>query len=148
MTELTEVMRQRDDMTFIQLLNKIKVGDIDDFAESILKEQYMEEDNYQKCILHMFAENTPVKDHNYLMFTQLNSPVTSVKATDSVRERQQPSPVEILSLKSRKLKDSGNLTYMLQLKIGAKVMLAAKIDISHTLTNDKIGAVISFQMQM
>ena len=50
MTELTEVMRQRDDMTFIQLLNKIKVGDIADFVESILKEHYVEEDNYQKYI--------------------------------------------------------------------------------------------------
>ena len=49
----------------------------------------------------MFAENASVKDHNYLMFAQLNSPTTSIKAIDQVPERQQPSPVEIVSLKSR-----------------------------------------------
>ena len=40
--ELIGVMRQIGDMTLIQLSNKIKFGDIDDFLESILKEQYFE----------------------------------------------------------------------------------------------------------
>ena len=37
MAELTEVMRQRDDTRLIEMLNKIRVGDVDDAVESLLK---------------------------------------------------------------------------------------------------------------
>ena len=50
-------------------------------------------------------------------------------------------------LKSGKLSDGGNLAYTLQLKIHAKVMLAANIDITDRLINGQIGLVRSFQMQ-
>ena len=33
MVELTEIMRQSGDTTLIQLLIKIRIGDIDDFVE-------------------------------------------------------------------------------------------------------------------
>ena len=49
-------------------------------------------------------------------------------------------------LKSGELSDGGNLTYTLQLKIHAKVMLAANIDISDRLINGQIGLVRSKAM--
>ena len=37
MAELTEVLRQRGDTRLIEMLNKIRVGDVDDAVEYLLK---------------------------------------------------------------------------------------------------------------
>lgn len=48
----------------------------------------MEEDNYPKDILHIFAGNALVETHNKLMIAQLDLPITSIEAIDQVPECQ------------------------------------------------------------
>ena len=110
-------------MTLLQLSNNIRIGDSDDLVESIFKERFVGEDNYLKNVFHIFAENASVKTHNELMLTQLDEAITSNEVIGQVPERQQLISEEVLSLKSRKLSDSENLLYMLQLKTGARIML-------------------------
>ena len=64
--KLTEVMRQKDDLEFIQLLNKIRVGNVDEDVESKLKSRFIEKINKEFPIykLHIFAENEFVNRHN------------------------------------------------------------------------------------
>ena len=64
--ELTEVMRQRDNTKFINLLNKIQVGNVDEDVQKQIKERFIEESdiNYPENALHMFAENYPTVKHN------------------------------------------------------------------------------------
>ena len=59
--ELTEVARQNDNL-FIDLLNKVRVDNIDDDVENLLKGSFIREsdENYPKDTLHMDAENEPV----------------------------------------------------------------------------------------
>ena len=62
--ELTEVMRQRGDAKFIELLNKIRVGNIDvqkQISERFIEESYI---NYPENALHMYAESYPTVKHN------------------------------------------------------------------------------------
>ena len=40
--ELTELMRQLDDLEFIQLLNNIRVGNVDEDVENKLKSRFTE----------------------------------------------------------------------------------------------------------
>ena len=64
--ELTEVMRQRGDTSFIELLNRIRTGEPNVEDENILKSRFIRKDdpNYPLNELHMFAENAPGKLHN------------------------------------------------------------------------------------
>ena len=56
--ELTEVVIQ-DDKLFIDLLNKVRVGNIDDDVEKLLKTTFIHEsnENYPKDALQIYAEN-------------------------------------------------------------------------------------------
>ena len=54
--ELTEVVRQNEKL-FIDLLNKVRVGNIDDDVENLLKARFIREsdENYPEDALHMYA---------------------------------------------------------------------------------------------
>ena len=56
--ELSEVVIQ-DDKLFIDLLNKVRVGNIDDDVEKLLKTTFIHEsnENYPKDALQIYAEN-------------------------------------------------------------------------------------------
>ena len=55
--ELTEVVRQNDEL-FVDLLNKIWVGRIDDDVENLLKASFIceSDESYAKVTLHMYAK--------------------------------------------------------------------------------------------
>ena len=63
--ELTEVLRQTDNL-FINLFNKVRIANIDDDVENLLKERFIFEsdENYPKDALHMNAENEPATKRN------------------------------------------------------------------------------------
>ena len=58
--ELTEVMRQRGDAKSIDLLNKIRVGNIDEDVQKQIRERFIEESDI--CMLKIIQlSNTTVK---------------------------------------------------------------------------------------
>ena len=63
--ELTEIVRQNDKL-FIDLLNKSRVGSIDEDAENLLKARFIRESNqnYPKHAFHMYAEDEPAMKRN------------------------------------------------------------------------------------
>ena len=84
MTELTKVIWQRNDITFIQLLNKITAGDLGDFGESILKEQYVEQDDCQKYFKIIYLQKLRQLKVQNELFPQLNSSITSVEGINQI----------------------------------------------------------------
>ena len=62
--ELTEVVRENDKL-FIDLLNKLRLANIDDDIEKLLKARFIHEfdENYPKDALHMYPENE--KERSY-----------------------------------------------------------------------------------
>ena len=63
--ELTEVVRQNRRL-FIDLLNKVQIGNIDDDVQNLLKARFIREseEKYPKDALHMYAENEPAMKRN------------------------------------------------------------------------------------
>ena len=70
--ELTEVVRQNDQL-FIDLLNKVRVGNIDDDLEKLLKARFIHEsdENYPIDVLHMYAKNKPAMKRNEAVLNNL-----------------------------------------------------------------------------
>ena len=65
-TELTEVVRQRSDTKFIDLLNKIRVGNVDEDVQKQIRERFLEEFDisYPENSLYMLAKNCPTVKQN------------------------------------------------------------------------------------
>ena len=114
--ELTEVMRQRGDLELISFLNKIRFGIVDYEGEKILLSRFTAKNNpaYPKHALHMFTENKPSVDYNELMLRQL----ISINAIGEVPQEIHLSDKQAEKIRARKIGDTGNLGYVLNLKVG------------------------------
>ena len=81
--ELIEVMRQRGDAKFINLLNKIRVGNID--VQKHIRERFTESDiNYQENTLHMYAKNYPTVKHNRKILDALSGKTYTTNVIDQI----------------------------------------------------------------
>ena len=81
MAELSEVMRQRD-YQFVNILNKIWEGQIDEDVELILKSRFFNKLSYPENAVHIFAENKPVKQHNEIQSDKIASELVKIQAID------------------------------------------------------------------
>ena len=139
--ELTEVMRQKGDDTFINLLNNIRTGEITAEDEEILKSRFISPDDpsYPHDALHLFAENAPCDEHNQIKLNALQTQLHTVAALDILPPNVPASIIE--EARNRKQTETGGLALILKVKIGARVMLTSNIDIDDRLINGQIGTV-------
>ena len=80
--ELKEVMRQRGDKHFLDILNKVCVGNVDSEVERTftLRIMYSSDLYYPKYALHVFAENVPIFNHSKVMLDQINGTLITIGA--------------------------------------------------------------------
>ena len=83
--ELTEVVRQNEKL-FIDLLNKVRVGNIDDDVKNLLKARFIREsdENYREDALHMYAENEPAIKRNEAVLNEFPSELYIIEANDKI----------------------------------------------------------------
>ena len=101
--------------------------------------------NYPWDALHLFAENSAVNRHNQLMLNSIPTDVTIITAIDIIPESL--SDRDLGKIKVMKQSDTGGLAYEVAIKIGARVMLVANIDIEDRLINGQLGSVVHFRLR-
>ena len=145
--ELSEIMRQRGDTVFIDLLNNVRLGKLTDQDVAILQSRFITEDNpnYPHNALHLFAENVLVLEHNEKKLNELNGQEFIINAIDQI-PRDVPARL-INDALDRKQSDTGGLARILKLKVGAKIMITTNIDIEDRLINGQIGTVYNITVQ-
>ena len=81
MTELTEIMRQKDDQPFTELLNKFTKESQTDEDIHCIQSRSIDplDDNYPTDALHIWAESNPVTQHNNKKLMQIQT----ITSTDS-----------------------------------------------------------------
>ena len=144
MVELTEIMRQKNDQAFTELLNRFRTGSQMDEDIRCIQSRTMQalNSNYLSDALHIWAENDPVNQHNNRKLEELPGTVFLLEARD-----EYPASVskqDIDKVLSRGRSKTGGLDYKILIKENARVMLTSNIDIADRLINGQMGTVIKF----
>ena len=86
MVELMKVVRQQGNNSFIELLNKIQKGDLDEKVEKALLLRFVSKgiSNSLNHAVHIFAENNPVSHHNEIMLEDTDQSLVCLNTIDEV----------------------------------------------------------------
>jgi endonuclease/exonuclease/phosphatase (EEP) superfamily protein YafD len=88
MFELSQVMRQREDKDFAEILNRIREGEHTEDDFEVLKERILklcsEHPDYPITSTHLFSTNMAVDQHNHEIFHKSTNEKVEVKAIDIV----------------------------------------------------------------
>ena len=119
--ELTEVVRQNDKL-FIDWLNKVQIGNIDDDVENLLKARFIceSDENCPKDALHMYAENEPAMKRNKAVLNELPGELYVIEVNDKIQDNCKYPLALIQAAQNQKQTNTGGLAKLLKLKIGAK----------------------------
>ena len=141
--ELDEIMRQRGDIAFSELLYRVRTNECTPQDINILKSRVITPDttNYPTHALHVYRLNADVDSRNSLMLNKLAaiSDQYSITASDAVAG--QTAHIDLSNL-SDKRSETGGLHGVLKLAIGARVMLTTNVDVSDGLVNGARGEVV------
>ena len=141
--ELDEVMRQRGDSAFSELLCRVRTNDCTREDIDLLNSRVITADmpNYPTHALHVYCRNKDVDLRNSFMLNNLASEREqyTIKASDAVAG--QTTHIDLSTL-SDKRSETGGLHGVLKLAIGACVMLTTNVDVSDGLVNGARGEVV------
>ncbi len=145
--ELTQTMRQRDDVAFAELLGRVRTASCtkDDIATLKSREILPTHPNYPTQALHVFKTNAQVDAHNDKHLQRLHhegKPVVHIEAKDSKRDKQTEQLSDIPTPTKRA--ETGGLHTVLRLAVGARVMLTVNVDVTDGLCNSASGTVVGF----
>ena len=124
MFELTEIMRQKDDAPFAEILNRIREGQQTEQDISVLNSRSVsfKTTDYQSLRneLHLFPCNAAVDTHNKDIYERATSQKAEIKCFDTVLgEDSKDVKEQILSqLIGKKSNDTGNLSEVLKVAVG------------------------------
>ena len=140
-------MGQRGDKYFIDILNKICVGNVNTEVEKTFKSRIIRSSDlyYPKYDLHVFVENVSVFNHNKVMLHQINGMPITIAAIDLIPIGCGFSNSQIMAARNRSISGTDGLSKTLTLKLKSKTMLTTNIDITDPLINGQIGVVKYFK---
>ena len=133
MIELNEIMRQKDDQAFTELLNRIRIAKQTEDDINVIQERSIApiDPSYPTDALHIWAENAPVDDYNKKKLDELPGSVFILKAKDQYPTNVKKQDIDRVLGKSRS--ETGGLDYEILIKEGARVMLTTNVSISDRL---------------
>ena len=86
--ELTEIMRQKDDKEFAELLNRLREGNHTQNDIEVLKERILKlrpgQENYPINMTHLFSTNAQVNNHNNTIYQASHTDKAQIKCIDIV----------------------------------------------------------------
>ena len=136
--ELDEIMRQRDDATFAELLCRVRVAACTENDITLLKSRVVHngDETYPQDALHVYRKNIDVAEHNIMTMLNKLAPKTDhilIRADDDTKGQTRQISVSHIATAT------GGLPTTLILAKGAKVMLTVNVDVCDGLVNGARG---------
>ena len=119
-------MRQKGDLKLTELLNRCRTGSQTEEDIKCIQDKLvpLSQSDYPKNALHIWAENSPVNEHNLKILHQLPNPLFLLRSVDQYPAEITKREIEQFLLKGRS--DTGGLDYEILMKENARVMLTCK----------------------
>lgn len=142
LVNLTEIMRQKEDKQFAELLNRCRIKKKKEHLSTGDRELLLSRENDNAVdALHIFPTNAQVNEFNAQALASLCSnngtePIV-LKAEDNVKQKYSPRGTN----KANAVKNQFRLLKELQICVGARIMLIYNIDITDGLVNGAFGTV-------
>ncbi|XP_077065633.1 uncharacterized protein LOC143718457 [Siphateles boraxobius] len=143
MITMTQIMRQRDDFAYAELLNRLRVKKkhekLTDADRCMLGA--VTRSSPEECptdALHIYATNKVVNNHNTEAISSRFSNIITINAHDYKKD---PRTGEMKRQAAPFKGDNRDLIDTLQIAIGARVMLTRNIDVEDGLVNGTFGKV-------
>lgn len=142
MLELDEIMRQKEDLAFAQLLCRLRCGTFTQKDIQSLQNRTITDDHpeYPNEALHVYAYNKHVDKHNMFKLNNLCPAETQESITAIDEDKDHHTQMLNVTMPHNKAQ-TGGLVRTLQIAIGAKVMLTNNVDVSDGLVNGARGLV-------
>ena len=140
--ELVEIMRQKDEQPFIELLNRLRIARHTEADIRTIQSRAVDvndKNNYPLNELHVWAENKPVMDYNNQRLQEILMPLYVLQAVDQYPKNVSRHEIERVLSKGRSY--TGGLDLEVFIKEGARVMLTNNVDISNRPINGELGTV-------
>ena len=138
--ELTEIMRQKDDKEFAELLNRLREGNHTQNDIEVLKERILKirpgQENYPINMTHLFLTNAQVNNHNNTIYQASNTDKAQIKRIDIVVGDMSDALKKKMKEKipDDPSKTMGLYTVVL-IAVGAKYDLTANVNVTDGMTN-------------
>ena len=145
MLEFSEVMRQKGDDSFVELLGRVRIAECTPNDIDILKSRVIsnDSDSYPVRAIHVYRLNVNVDKRNCAMLNVLAPEEQQIVIESSDSIGGQTRHINLSNL-SNKRSETGGLHGTLKLAVGARVMLTANVDVSDGLVNGARGEVVHF----
>ena len=137
--ELTQIMRQKDDQQFAELLNRLRIGchtkeDVDLLQQQVIA---VNDIKYNALAQHFFRYRADVKLHNHNVFHKVNSEKTTVIAQDTIGGDTTRTVAESIKNKLKKADahETLNLETELNLAVSLRYDVTINILVEDGLTN-------------
>ena len=153
MYELVDIMRQKDDLAFAQLLNRLRLNEMTEEDKQKLQTRVFDRDtgDYPKDAVHLFAENFYVNKHDDNILSQLPGEKVVIPCHDSVTSANIPAKEcqKLINNLTDDYSKRGQLMKSLTVVAGMIVVHTANVDVDDGLTNGATGVVkhIDFRME-
>ena len=132
---------ERGDAEFIDLLNHIRVTELNNCNLKILKFKFIFTNsvNYLRDALHIFSEDASAAAHNTAMLQSNINELHIIEAIDILPKNIPPT--KISKAFNRNQSETGGLASILQTKLNARIMLTVNIDIQGRLINGQMETI-------
>ena len=146
MVELTEIMRQKNDKAFTELLNRVRTASHTEDDIKVIQSRSItpSDPHYPSDALHIWAENAPVDEHNHNKLKTIQAPLFTLKAKDQFPKNVNKQDID--RVLARRRSERGGLDSEIQIKEGARVMLTTNVNIQDRLINGQMGTVVKIQV--
>jgi hypothetical protein len=139
--ELTQIMRQKDEVRFINCLNNLAVGKLTEEDIKLIKSREVKEDEVPIEAIRLFSENLNVDLYNELKISKCIGEEYISEAVDTIlgKVTDKTKRSVLSSLAKKKTSEMNGLPYKLRLKVGIKYMVTCNLDVEDGLVNGSCG---------